>query len=264
MTTFNVDSKTVNSSYPQRTSLTSKSFTSIFENINSECTPYSTRNSVMESAHRGDSNNNFNLQTDDGESDSENEENNMFFNINKLKRLARRKIASTKFKNIQTEMLYQRYWLRMNQHNATYIVWLLSALIFILTVIHIKFFVDRWNRNIECINNATKEFNDDIFQMNILLSSNFSLEERNSSLINESIPLNIFSESTNCENFDKLLSTNFIQFSLLGICSILYIILLLCLYKRKINEIYLFHVSYAIIISLVIIDISFSITNMGE
>jgi hypothetical protein len=65
-------------------------------------------------------------------------------------------------------------------------------------------------------------------------------------------------------NTYELLGTNFIQFSLLGLCSILYTILLLCLYKQRINEIYLFHVSYAIIISLVIIDISFSITNMGK
>lgn len=112
----------MNSNYPHRTSLTSKSFTSIFENINSECA-YSTQNSVMEGAHRGDSNNNFNLQSDGGESDSGNEENNMFFNMNRLKRIAQRKIASTKFKNIQTEMLYQRYLLRMNQNNALYIVW---------------------------------------------------------------------------------------------------------------------------------------------
>jgi hypothetical protein len=48
------------------------------------------------------------------------------------------------------------------------------------------------------------------------------------------------------------------------ISQVLYTILLLCLYKQRINEIYLFHVSYAIIISLVIIDISFSITNMGK
>jgi hypothetical protein len=65
-------------------------------------------------------------------------------------------------------------------------------------------------------------------------------------------------------NTYELLGTNFIQFSLLGLCSILYTILLLCLYKQRINEIYLFHVSYAIIISLVIIDMSFSITNMGK
>lgn len=221
----------------------------------------------MEGVHRGDSNINLNLHNDDNDNDSDygNEDNQLFFSLSKLKNLARKKIASSKFKNIQTEMLYQRYLLRMNQNNATYIVWLLSALIAILSVIHMKFFVDRWNKSIECSNkNATKDM-DDAFALNDLFA-NLTMEETNNTLINDTASPDLFTSSSpmNCENFDELLSANIIQFSLLGVCSMLYIILLLCLYKRKINEIYLFHVSYAIIISLIIIDISFSITNMSE
>lgn len=36
-------------------------------------------------------------------------------------------------------MLYQRYFLRMNQSNAVHIVWLLLGLIFILALIHLVF-----------------------------------------------------------------------------------------------------------------------------
>ncbi|XP_065088685.1 adenylate cyclase type 6 [Ochlerotatus camptorhynchus] len=48
-------------------------------------------------------------------------------------------ICSHKFKNVQVEMLYQRYFLRMNQNNAVHIVWLLLGLIFILALIHLVF-----------------------------------------------------------------------------------------------------------------------------
>ncbi|XP_021704524.1 adenylate cyclase type 6 isoform X2 [Aedes aegypti] len=48
-------------------------------------------------------------------------------------------ICSHKFKNVQVEMLYQRYFLRMNQSNTVHIVWLLLALIFILALIHLVF-----------------------------------------------------------------------------------------------------------------------------
>ncbi|XP_062560002.1 adenylate cyclase type 6 [Armigeres subalbatus] len=48
-------------------------------------------------------------------------------------------ICSHKFKNVQVEMLYQRYFLRMNQSNTVHIVWLLLGLIFILALIHLVF-----------------------------------------------------------------------------------------------------------------------------
>lgn len=159
-------------------------------------------------------------------------------------------------------MLYQRYLLRMNQNNAAHIVWLLFALIFILAIIHIYFLLHRWNGELKC-GNATEEasYNSSNEVLNFTI---FDLEF-NMTATNMSKPL--VSEAEPCidpVNTYELLGTNFIQFSLLGLCCILYSILLLCLYKQRINEIYLFHVSYAIIISLVIIDMSFSITNMGK
>lgn len=46
---------------------------------------------------------------------------------------------SFSFSFFQVEMLYQRYFLRMNQSNTVHIVWLLLALIFILALIHLVF-----------------------------------------------------------------------------------------------------------------------------
>ncbi|XP_035793998.1 adenylate cyclase type 6-like [Anopheles albimanus] len=58
---------------------------------------------------------------------------------NTIKCLFNGVICSHKFKNVQVEMLYQRYFLRMNQSNAVHIVWLLLGLIFILALIHLVF-----------------------------------------------------------------------------------------------------------------------------
>lgn len=263
----------------------SKSCISMFnDNINNEFIGYSERTSIID--QNGDNNNN-NYHTDctfdDGGSNKSIE--NGKFNFHKIRRFLKRRMASIKFKNIQIEMLYQRYLLRMNQNNAAHIVWLLFALIFILAIIHINFFINRWNFNEKCrANNETTTI------IESLIDGNFTVIDFNEttatmtttatamtmSLLNElnassSYDINTITMSNandECEkmtsNTYELLGTNLIQFMLLGLCSILYTILLLCLYKQRINEIYLFHVSYAIIISLVIIDISFSITNMGR
>lgn len=242
----------------------------MLDNFNSEFTGFSSRNSIIDAGHNGDTNNNFHIDcTMDGESESGSDDNSAGrkFTFRRFGKFMRRKIASTKFKNIQIEMLYQRYLLRMNQNNAAHIVWLLFALIFVLAVIHINFLLNRWNDELKC-GNTTHEVNLNDTGMNLSFNyTNFDDEANATSpreLRNQSKTFSTESECIDPLNTYELLGTNFIQFSLLSLCSVLYTILLLCLYKQRINEIYLFHVSYAIIISLVIIDISFSITNMGR
>lgn len=212
------------------------------ENVQSEFTAYSERTSIIDAS--GDANNNFNSEyTMDADDDEEKRERGWF----------KKFFKSSKFKNIQIEMLYQRYLLRMNQNNAAHIVWLLFALIFILAIIHGRFFITRWNEELKCGNHSVVNATElEFLNITELFEANFTIEN----------------STDECESSEQnpyeLLGTNLIQFSLLGLCSILYTILLLCLYKQRINEIYLFHVSYAIIISLVIIDISFSITNQAN
>lgn len=236
----------------------------MLDNTNSEFTNFSTRNSIID-GHNGDTNNNFHIDcTMNEESENGSEENvpDRKFSFGRLRKFFKRKVASTKFKNIQIEMLYQRYLLRMNQSNAAHIVWLLFALIFLLAIIHINFLLNRWNDELVC-GNLTR--NNHAVNMTTM-DANFTTVDLdfNATAANETKPSTRYNEACVPINTYALLGTNFIQFSLLGLCSILYTILLLCLYKQRINEIYLFHVSYAIIISLVIIDISFSITNMGK
>lgn len=175
-------------------------------------------------------------------------------------------------------MLYQRYFLRMNQNNAVHIVWLLFALIFILTLIHLLFlvFVKSSSMGHECssiqqepstvpllfTDNAVNVtlFSNDSMEFEVLLNLTDSLQSTESIV---GLP------SEDCDpvrptNFLYILKNSSLQLGMLGLCTVLYTILLLCLYKQRINEIYLFHVSYAIIVSLVAIDISFSITPQGK
>jgi hypothetical protein len=207
------------------------------ENVNSDFTAYSERTSIIDAS--GDTNNNNNHHHD---CEDEQEQQKRRWKI----------LKSSKFKNIQIEMLYQRYLLRMNQNNAAHIVWLLFVLILMLGIIHGNFFITRKsidNSPAKCDNLTAEIFG------NLTNELNFT-EICNSSTSSDS--------NADADDNNFHIATNLIQFFLLGLCAILYTILLLCLYKQRINEIYLFHVSYAIIISLVIIDISFSITNQGR
>lgn len=57
----------------------------------------------------------------------------------RLNKVISRLCSTHQFKNLQVEMLYQRYFLRMNQNNTTHIVSLLLALVLLLVSIHIFF-----------------------------------------------------------------------------------------------------------------------------
>lgn len=285
-----MDVKTQTQPNQARASFTSKSCTSVFDNINNDFMGFSERNSIIDVGQNGDTNNNFqvNYMLDSASSNSGTSNTcKCPLSFIRLRKFFKRKMASTKFKNIQIEMLYQRYLLRMNQNNAAHIVWLLFMLIFILAFIHVHFLITRWNDGLACNQRKNMTTTLDTHHVNVidnLFKSNNTTNIYNAAYAyyddNSSLPTaviyddtaavvhdNIQETETCMESNDdayELLGTNFIQFFLLGLCSILYTILLLCLYKQRINEIYLFHVSYAIIISLVIIDISFSITNMGK
>ncbi|XP_070504535.1 adenylate cyclase type 6 isoform X3 [Chironomus tepperi] len=265
ITTFNIDMRPQqSSSYGStsgnnpRQSIVSKSCLSMLNdnsNFNSEYMAYSEHTSIMDQS--GDNNNNGECAIDDNGSSNDKT------SFQKLRTFLKRRMASAKFKNIQIEMLYQRYLLRMNQNNAAHIVWLLFALIFILAIIHVHFFINRWREMTKIVASELLIIESSTNGTEIV---NFTLLDGNDTQT-MAVPTTFYFNMTVDDGTTKtyeLLGTNMIQFTLLGLCSILYTILLLCLYKQRINEIYLFHVSYAIIISLVIIDISFSITNMGR
>ncbi|XP_055610930.1 adenylate cyclase type 5-like [Uranotaenia lowii] len=59
-------------------------------------------------------------------------------------------------------------------------------------------------------------------------------------------------------DYFTLLKDNMTQLILIGVCATVYAVLLACLYKRRINEIYLFQVSYVVMVTLLALDVCFS------
>ncbi|XP_065361841.1 uncharacterized protein LOC135955418 [Calliphora vicina] len=82
----------------------------------------------------------------------------------RLNRIILRLCSTHQFKNLQVEMLYQRYFLRMNQSNTTHILVLLLALILALSSAHIVFTTMQVKRNF------STTFHDDI--VNVAGNSN--------------------------------------------------------------------------------------------
>uniref|UniRef100_A0A336KM60 adenylate cyclase n=1 Tax=Culicoides sonorensis TaxID=179676 RepID=A0A336KM60_CULSO len=254
----------------------------------------------------------------------------------------------------KVEMLYQRYFLRMNQSNAVHIIWLLLGLVLILLIIytantfsilpsmgpckHNESFVvnasststtsslssslsmyalyendaesTSINRSMNSDNSSSRSKNSDKiiknqsnmtdngsilyhhYKKNISHNHNdddnntmHHILHNNSSFRNKSVeqqrpwPSNISSVHIPTKNNSFVSRTTLIDddsvnmcrddiivdwmpfsishFCILILCIVIYIVLLLCLNRKRLNEIYLFYISYAIILTLLLIDVSF-------
>ncbi|KAH8365800.1 hypothetical protein KR093_004453 [Drosophila rubida] len=73
----------------------------------------------------------------------------------RLNRIILRLCSTHQFKNLQVEMLYQRYFLRMNQSNTTHILALLLTLILALSCTHIVFTTLQLRRSFAPATSAT-------------------------------------------------------------------------------------------------------------
>ncbi|XP_075163091.1 uncharacterized protein LOC142235716 [Haematobia irritans] len=78
----------------------------------------------------------------------------------RLNRIILRLCSTHQFKNLQVEMLYQRYFLRMNQSNTTHVLLLLLALILALSSAHIVFKTVQVRRNLTATNFGNIDIND--------------------------------------------------------------------------------------------------------
>ena len=65
-------------------------------------------------------------------------------------------------------------------------------------------------------------------------------------------------------DYFTLLKDNMTQLILIGVCATVYGLLLACLYKQHINEIYLFQVSYVVMVTLLALDVCFSFTTSAK
>lgn len=65
-------------------------------------------------------------------------------------------------------------------------------------------------------------------------------------------------------DYFTLLKDNMTQLILIGVCAAVYALLLACLYKQRINEIYLFQVSYVVMATLLALDVCFSFITSAK
>ncbi|CAD7082581.1 unnamed protein product [Hermetia illucens] len=84
----------------------------------------------------------------------------------RLNKVIIRLCSTHQFKNLQVEMLYQRYFLRMNQSNTTHILALLLVLVLALGTVHIAFNTINIQRNFSNLSkgNSTVVFHGNAFR----------------------------------------------------------------------------------------------------
>ena len=153
--------------------------------------------------------------------------------------LCKRVFRSHRFRNVQAEVLYQRYFLRMNQNNMASLLGLLMAIsVTMIAVNHISFpssFSESENR-IVLVQNSNENFNNNASN-NIFTKDGFS----------ESDSSSWFTTSDG----------GIVQGATLGVLSLMYLLLLILMTRTSLNEVYLIIFSYIILASFFGIEVSF-------
>ncbi|XP_045470841.1 adenylate cyclase type 5 isoform X2 [Harmonia axyridis] len=134
----------------------------------------------------------------------------------KLKKFLRRFCGNLQFKNVQVEMLYQRYFLKMNQSNMTNLLSLLLLLCVVLLLL------------------AAADM--------ILMHHSFSS------------PTRLQNSTTYRGGFDPL-DKSLVLVSTSGCCIAIYGVLLAVLSKPAMNEVYLIIISYFILVTFVTLEV---------
>ncbi|XP_059621799.1 adenylate cyclase type 6 [Phlebotomus argentipes] len=217
----------------------------------------------------------------------------------RLNKLIIQMCSSHQFKNLQVEMLYQRYFLRMNQSNTTHIVGLLLALVLILSVIHIFLAFTPWSGAIDTARLNSSAIDDAKMMLDIMDAEQIHVidgntlgaahknltESRGVSMREQLHRFTVWLEDTTVANnissnetlgaswheagkFAEHLGNSSDQFTsilpsiiTLIACAVVYIFLLIALSKPAINEVFLVLVSYAIIATFFAIEVCLSLTN---
>ena len=152
--------------------------------------------------------------------------------------LCKRVFRSHRFRNVQAEVLYQRYFLRMNQNNMASLLGLLIAIcISMIAVNHISF---------------PAPFSDSNETNDIVIS------ETNKTIANEynltnNINLNEIDDSAWFTTSDG----GIVQGATLGVLALMYLLLLVLMTRTSLNEVYLIIFSYIILASFFGIEVGF-------
>ena len=153
--------------------------------------------------------------------------------------LCKRVFRSHRFRNVQAEVLYQRYFLRMNQNNMASLLGLLIAIsITMIAVNHMSFQAPFSNADPDTANNV------------VLVQINQTIKESNNGFTNISVTDNHFDSAWFATSDGGI-----VQGATLGVLALLYLLLLILMTRTALNEVYLIIFSYIILASFFGIEV---------
>ena len=143
--------------------------------------------------------------------------------------LCKRVFRSHRFRNVQAEVLYQRYFLRMNQNNMASLLGLLIIIsVTMIAINHISF---------------PSSSSESCSKVDFVLNNNAS---------------NRFGVSDDSDSWFTTSDGGIVQGATLGVLSLMYLLLLILMTRTSLNEVYLIIFSYIILASFFGIEVSFN------
>ncbi|CAH2035104.1 unnamed protein product, partial [Iphiclides podalirius] len=168
--------------------------------------------------------------------------------------------SSHRFDNLHVEMLYQRYFLRMNQTNMTHLLGLLLTVALALMVVQVQTLLMTQNFLSGFIHptNSTALFEYDLY-------SRFGQYPVYPNITTISLADDILeSNATNLKRFyyEKERFAHIANVVILGIAATIYACLIAFLSRPAMNEIYLLTISYVVLATFLLIELSFVGTSV--
>ncbi|XP_053624777.1 adenylate cyclase type 6 isoform X2 [Plodia interpunctella] len=163
--------------------------------------------------------------------------------------------ASHRFDNLHVEMLYQRYFLRMNQTNMTHLLGLLLVVAVALMIVQLRTLLIAQN----ILHVMNTPVNDSTLLDTDLLSSgtrfDLPFDDFNSALLDPNVTLRRI-------YYEKERVAHIVNAIVFGITALVYACLLACLSRPAMNEIYLLTISYVVLVTFLLIELSLTITTL--
>ncbi|XP_049884907.1 adenylate cyclase type 6 [Pectinophora gossypiella] len=155
--------------------------------------------------------------------------------------------ASHRFHNLHVEMLYQRYFLRMNQTNMTHLLGLLLAVAVALLVVQARALFDAHAHPRPPLYNHSA-YEDLLYNM--------SDEEARQSAQAAARELAGNVTRLRAQLGERERVAHIVHVIVLGISALVYACLLACLSRPAMNEIYLLTISYVVLVTFLLIELS--------
>ncbi|XP_063837641.1 adenylate cyclase type 6-like [Ostrinia nubilalis] len=168
--------------------------------------------------------------------------------------------GSHRFFNLNVEMLYQRYFLRMNQTNMTHLLGLLLGVSAIMILVQSRsLFIanDFLSALLSTYHNLTTSPTTNFSDYEALFKYSPDMQAFNFSDSPEFLLKNM-TDAIKIQYYEKEKLAHIVNIVTLGLASVTYGCLLACLSRPAMNEIYLLIISYVVLVTFVLIEISFA------